>query len=231
MTDPRRRDVIMYKLKVDVLLIGDLMYRAFPSAKNIFLYRNGMECLESWAKLWLRSKVVYSLVRASVRLGLWRWAPMVPEHFRCFGDDANFTDQADGSSTFYTVALWVGAMQRARELQELHPEYFFHCLVYYGALARGREKSLRLLLKRLGLKWNPEEQHEEEAEKMKEVFLKDSQAGTFLSARTRKPGEKWTKPSSASWLGDWDRDYMSRVCGATGNNIPGPDFIFPDTML
>ncbi|XP_078600513.1 uncharacterized protein LOC144875448 [Branchiostoma floridae x Branchiostoma japonicum] len=228
--DPRHRDVIMYKLKFDVLLVGDLMYRAFPSAKNIFLYRNGMECFESWIRLWFKSKVVYSIVRGLVRLGLWRWAPMVPDYFRCFGDDEKFSDISDGSGVFYAVTLWVGAMQRALELQKMHPEYFFHCLLYYSALARGKEQTLRLLLTRLGLKWNSGEGGEE-AEKMKKLFVKDSQAGTFLSVRTKKPDEKWTEPSPTSWLGAWDRDYMSGICRVTGNDIPGPDFIFPDTIV
>eukprot|EP00058_Branchiostoma_floridae_P013425 XP_002598913.1 hypothetical protein BRAFLDRAFT_79844 [Branchiostoma floridae] len=227
--DPRHRDVIVYKLRPNSLLIGDLMYRAFPSAKNIFLYRNGMECFESWVKLWFK-KVVYWLTRGLTRLGLLRWAPMVPEQFRSFGDDAKFSDIFDGSTIFYAVTLWVGAMQRALELQKMHPEYFFHCLLYYSALARGKEKTLRLLLKRLGLEWNPDEDGEE-TEKMKKSFVKDSQAGTFLSVRTRNPDEKWTKPSPTSWLGAWDRDYMSGVCRATGNDIPGPNFIFPGTML
>ncbi|CAH1230948.1 Hypp355 [Branchiostoma lanceolatum] len=157
MADPRHRDVIMYKMKFDVILIGELMYRAFPSAKNIFLYRNGMECLESLIRLWHRSNVVYSLVRALIRRGLWRWAPMIPDYFGCFGDDAKFTEHSNGSGVFYAMALWVGSMHRALELQKMHPEYFFHCLLYYSALARGKEKSLRLLLKRLGLKWNPAE--------------------------------------------------------------------------
>ncbi|XP_078586624.1 uncharacterized protein LOC144868355 [Branchiostoma floridae x Branchiostoma japonicum] len=230
MADPRHRDVIMYKLRTYVLLIGDLMFRAFPSAKNIFLYRNGMEYLQSWNRLWFRSKVVYSLVRQLVRLGLWRWAPMEPDYFRCFGEDAIFSDNYDGSSIFYSVTSWVGAMQRALELQKMDPGYFFHCLVYYSALATGKDKSLRLVLKRLGLKWNPAE-HSEEAEKMKKVFMKDSQAGTLFSTRIKNPGEKWTKPSPTSWLGDWDREYMSIVCKATGNDILGPDFIFPDTLL
>ncbi|CAH1230954.1 Hypp356 [Branchiostoma lanceolatum] len=229
MADPRHRDVIMYKLRPQVLIIGDLMYRAFPSAKNIFLYRNGMECLESWIKLWFRTTVVYSLVRRLLRLGLLRRAWTIPEQFRCFGDDAKFTGRSDGSGVFYAMAIWAGSMHRALELQKMHPEYFFHCLLHYSALARGKEKSLRLLLKRLGLKWNPAEDAEE-AEKMKKLFVKDSQAGTFLSVRTKKPGEKWTKPSPSSWLGDWERDFMFRVCRATGNDIPGPDFIFPDTM-
>ncbi|XP_078600565.1 uncharacterized protein LOC144875494 [Branchiostoma floridae x Branchiostoma japonicum] len=228
--DPRHRDVIMYKLKFDVLLIGDLMHRAFPSAKNIFLYRNGMECFESWMRLWFKSNVVYSLLRGLRRLGLWRWAPMVPDYFRSFGDGPKFSDHSDGSTGSYAVTVWVGTMQRALELQKMHPEYFFHCLLYYSALARGKEKTLRLLLKRLGLKWNPGEDGQE-AENMKKSFVKDSQAGTFLSVRTKKPDEKWTEPSPTSWLVDWDRDYMSGVCRATGNDIPGPDVIFPVTML
>eukprot|EP00058_Branchiostoma_floridae_P026602 XP_002612093.1 hypothetical protein BRAFLDRAFT_104809 [Branchiostoma floridae] len=176
--DPRHRDVIVYKLKFDVLLIGDLMYRAFPSAKNIFLYRNGMECFESWIRLWFKSNVVYSLLRGLRRLGLWRWAPMVPDYFRSFGDGPKFSDHSDGSTGSYAVTVWVGTMQRALELQKMHPEYFFHCLLYYSALARGKEKTLRLLLKRLGLKWNPGEDGEE-AENMKKSFVKDSQAGTY----------------------------------------------------
>ncbi|XP_019633132.1 PREDICTED: uncharacterized protein LOC109476590 [Branchiostoma belcheri] len=225
MADPRHRDVVIYKLKPDVILIGDLMYRAFPSAKNVFIYRDGMGYLESFAKLYFRKKIVHFLMRSRLSVS------MIPDYVRVFGDDTKFADQSRGygSFLFYLTTMWVGAMQRALELQRLHPEYFFHCLVYYDALVKGKEKSIRLLLKSLGVKWDVEE-HGEEAEKMREVFDRDSQAGTCASARTKMAGEKWTEPAP-NWLGDRERDYMSAVCRATGNDILGPDFIFPDTML
>ncbi|XP_019630468.1 PREDICTED: uncharacterized protein LOC109474577 [Branchiostoma belcheri] len=230
-SDPRHRSVIFYKLQSGPLLAADAMYRAFPTAKTVFLYRNGVEFYESWTRLWCRNQAVYRAFRSLVRFGLWRWVPEVPHDFRIVGDDPKFsTVRYHGSYYHYVVARWLSGMQRAVEVRRKYPEHFFHAVVNYTALARDKQETLHLLMKKLEIEWNPEDM-KEERKRLKKAFAEDSQSGTFLSHRSSAPGEKWAPCTSPSWIGEWEREYISHVCRESGNDIPGPDFILPDSIV
>ncbi|XP_078600309.1 uncharacterized protein LOC144875265 [Branchiostoma floridae x Branchiostoma japonicum] len=230
-SDHRHRSIIFYKLQGRPVLAADTMHRAFPTAKTVFLYRNGLEFYESWTRLWYRCQLVYKAARFAVRLGLWRWVPAVPQDFRIFADYLkSSTVRYHGSYYHCVVARWLGAIQRAVELQRKYPGYFFHATVYYTALVRDKQATLGLIMKKLGIEWDPENQ-EEERNRVKRVFVEDSQSGTFLSHRSSEPGEKWAPCTSPAWIGEWEREYLSHVCRETGNDVPGPDIILPDSIV
>eukprot|EP00058_Branchiostoma_floridae_P023726 XP_002609216.1 hypothetical protein BRAFLDRAFT_90669 [Branchiostoma floridae] len=135
-----------------------------------------------------------------------------------------------GSYYHSVVARWLGAIKRAVELQQKYPGYFFHATVYYTALARDKQATLGLIMKKLGIEWDPEN-HEEERNRVTRAFMEDSQSGTLFSNRSSAPGEKWAPCTSPAWIGEWEREYFSHVCRETGNDVPGPDFILPDSIV
>ncbi|CAH1248490.1 Hypp8166 [Branchiostoma lanceolatum] len=230
-SDSRHRSVIFYKLQSRPVLVAESMLRSFPTAKTVFLYRNGTEFYESWTRVWFKNPAVYKALTSIARLGFWRWVPTPPHDFKIWGDDPTFTTvRYHGSYYHCTVARWLGAMQRTVELEQKYPGYFFTAKVYYTALARDKQATLASLMMKLGIEWNPVGQ-EEERKRVKRTFAEDSQSGTFLSHRTGAPGEKWAPCTSPTWIGEWEREYISHVCGEAGNGIPGPDFILPDSIV
>ncbi|XP_078586194.1 uncharacterized protein LOC144868095 [Branchiostoma floridae x Branchiostoma japonicum] len=102
--------------------------------------------------------------------------------------------------------------------------------VYMTALVRDKQATLGLIMKKLGIEWDPENQ-EEERNRVRRAFVEDSQSGTFLSHRSSAPGEKWAPCTSPAWIGGWEREYICHVCRETGNDVPGPDFILPDSIV
>ncbi|CAH1259297.1 Hypp2241 [Branchiostoma lanceolatum] len=227
-SDPRHRDVIFYKLRVETILFADLMVRAIPSAKTVFMYRNGLEVTESFNRALLQqSYVLYKVFRwGMVFLDL-----LHPDFFKYFGDDPRFsTVRQRGKGLFMLFAFWVGTMQCAADLQKRQPRHFFHAVIYYSALLSDKKKTFRLQMKKLGLKWSPEEPGED-TDKIKKALDEDSQAGTSLCASARKPGEKWAPDVSSRWMGQWEREYFREVCHCTGNEILGPDFLLPGTIV
>ncbi|XP_078586086.1 uncharacterized protein LOC144867952 [Branchiostoma floridae x Branchiostoma japonicum] len=157
--------------------------------------------------------------------------PAVPHDFRIFGDDPRFsTVRYHDTYYHYVVARWLGAIKRAVELQQKYPGYVFHATVYYTALVRDKQATLGLIMKKLGIEWDPENQ-EEERNRVRRAFVEDSQSGTFLSHRSSAPGEKWAPCTSPAWIGGWEREYICHVCRETGNDVPGPDFILPDSIV
>eukprot|EP00058_Branchiostoma_floridae_P017885 XP_002603374.1 hypothetical protein BRAFLDRAFT_80367 [Branchiostoma floridae] len=102
--------------------------------------------------------------------------------------------------------------------------------IFMTALVNNKEKTFRLLMKKLGLKWSPQDSGED-MDKIKRALVEDSQAGTIISAKGRRPGEKWEQDVSPRWVGHWEREYFQEVCRHAGNEIPGPDFLLPDTIV
>ncbi|CAH1264763.1 Hypp3058 [Branchiostoma lanceolatum] len=228
-SDARHRDVIFYKLKPDVILLGDLMARAFPSAKTVFMYRDGLEVSESVARASFQQSYVIYVVTMCVTTLL--RVSLAPDFLRCFGDDPKFsTVRHHGTGRFHMSTWWVGAMLCAAVLQKKQPGYFFHAVIYYSALVNDKKRTFSLLMKKLGLKWNPENPGED-TDKIEKALTEDSQAGTLLCAKARKPGEKWAPDVSSRWMWLWERDYFWEVCRHTGNEIPGPDFLLPGTIV
>ncbi|XP_035694139.1 uncharacterized protein LOC118428239 [Branchiostoma floridae] len=231
-SDPRHRDIIFYKFRPDVILMADLMARAFPSAKNVFMYRNGLEVTESISRAFLNERyLLYVAYWVTVRLGLGKLLVPSVNHLQCFGDDQKFSPvRHRGSGFFDLCTTWVGVMQCAADLQRKQPGYFFHAVIHYSALVNNKEKTFRLLMKKLGLKWSPQDSGED-MDKIKRALVEDSQAGTIISAKGRRPGEKWEPDVSPRWVGHWEREYFQEVCRHAGNEISGPDFLLPDTIV
>ncbi|XP_078602529.1 uncharacterized protein LOC144876759 isoform X2 [Branchiostoma floridae x Branchiostoma japonicum] len=230
-SDPRHRDVIFYKCRPDVILLADLMARAFPSAKTVFMYRNGLEVIESICRNNLEESYgIYVALTWLLTMNVDVYPN--PDYIRCFGDDPKYSAvRHRGTLWFHLCARWAEAMQCAVSLQRNQPGYFFHAVIYYPALLNDKKETFRLLMKRLGLKWSPEDPGED-TDKIERALAKDSQAGTILSsAKARGHGEKWTPDVSPRWMGQWEREYIEEVCRHAGNEIPGPDFLLPGTIL
>ncbi|CAH1259300.1 Hypp2244 [Branchiostoma lanceolatum] len=226
-SDPRHRDVIFYKHRVETILFADLLARAVPSAKTVFMYRNGLEVTESFSRAFVQqSYVLYKVLR----WGTMHIALLLPDT-GVFEDDPKFsTVRQRGKGLFDLCALWVGTMQCAADLQKRQPGHFFHAVVYYSALLNDKKKTFLLMMKKLGLKWSPEKAGED-TDKIDKALVEDSQAGSSLCANARKPGEKWAPDVSSRWIGQWEREYFREVCRCTGDEIPGPDFLLPGTIV
>ncbi|XP_035664229.1 uncharacterized protein LOC118407803 [Branchiostoma floridae] len=183
-SDPRHRHIIFYKIKPDNILLGDLMARAFPLAKTVFLYRNGLDVSESFARLVLHQKyVLYVAFWLMMRLGLRIRALPFPDFLRCFGDNPKFsTVRHRGTDLFYIYTRWAGVLQCAADLQRRQPGYFFHAVIYYSSLVNDKRKTFSLLMEKLGLKWSLHDPRED-TDKIEKALVQDSQAGTSMCSR------------------------------------------------
>eukprot|EP00058_Branchiostoma_floridae_P028050 XP_002613541.1 hypothetical protein BRAFLDRAFT_119810 [Branchiostoma floridae] len=115
-------------------------------------------------------------------------------------------------------------------LERRQPGHFFDAVIYYSSLVNDKEKTFRLLMEKLGLNWSPHDSRED-TDKIEKALVEDSQAGTSMCSSGRRPGEKWTPDVSSRWMGQWEREYFEEVCHHAGNEITGPDFLLPGTVL
>lgn len=189
--------------------IMDVFAEAFPTAKHLFMYRNGLD--------WVASlyRIIYKTGRANVRLTL---AEAIEQHGLFFNrpddDFASLFDSTkeDFSLPFCRAALWVHMMTRYVEMYE---GGFKPITIRYEDLVEHRDEMLSAIFERIGLPQTAVSQ-------AKKAFEHDSQAGTKLARDEAKSGNVIQLPD----------DVVESVHQllAKHEHIRTPDVILPDTL-
>jgi len=148
--------------------IMDVFAEAFPTAKHLFMYRNGMD--------WLASlyRIIYKTGRANLRLTV---PEAITQHAKYFNRPKHeFTTIFDPayetfSLPFCRAMLWVHMMNR---YVDLYDGGFRPITIRYEDLVDHREQMLSTIFNQLGLS-------ESDISQARTAFSRDSQAGTRMA--------------------------------------------------
>lgn len=151
------------KFRSIVIEIGDLIYRAFPQAQVIFLYRNA----EAVVKSSMRAFVYLSSMLPTIQQNIEFYSRFIPL-LKDYASDIDFTDSQ--ATDLYTT-MWLSTMQRYLSLYE---QGVASCAIRYEDLVADPQQIVTSIFERCGLPIS-------EVSNVCKVFEKDSQSGSNLS--------------------------------------------------
>ncbi|XP_078606120.1 uncharacterized protein LOC144878882 [Branchiostoma floridae x Branchiostoma japonicum] len=223
--DPSRR-VICYKLRGFAVFVADLLQRAIPHAKTIFLYRDLPGFFDSWISVLFSGSYwkyfLTTMLRIDRFLAVHNMMHMVTYFKKDYINDIRLvTYTGTRGIPFFFVSTWLLRMQKAYDLIRNDPSNFFHSCVRYNELVTQKEKIDLDVMKQVGI-----DIHSEECSKMKEIFDRNSQEGTSMQSVRKKADE-----SESSWVGTWERNLFSEVIDHFEGNIDNPEFILENTTV
>jgi len=163
--------------------IIDIFAEAFPTAKHIFMYRNGMD--------WVASlyRIIHKTGRANLRLTL---SEAIAQHATYFNrPNDNFTPLFDPATDTFSLSfcrgmLWVQMMNR---YVDLYNDGFRPITIRYEDLIANREAMLSEIFERIGLPLSTVAQAQQ-------AFKQDSQAGTSMARDNAKSGNQIELPEA-----------------------------------
>lgn len=178
---------VFIKLRSQCVYGGDIFRRADSRYRNLFLYRNAIDVVNSfysllpnWVRVVLRHVPVdnWILSSAKARPGISRLCPLV--------DDDRFSDLPRSCINIY-ILMWLSAMAAASNLQA-GDEPFFQTILRYEDLVMQRQDAVTPLLKQ----WRVAPPS---TEALEVVFGQNSQSGSRIESRglwvlTRKDEEE-----------------------------------------
>ncbi|XP_078583837.1 uncharacterized protein LOC144866350 [Branchiostoma floridae x Branchiostoma japonicum] len=222
--DPSR-PVICYKLRGFAIFIADLLQKAVPEAKTVFLYRDLQGYFDSWLSVGFKDSYWKYFLKTALRLDVFFDIPAMLRMEPCL---AFLTDNKRLATypllrgePFFNVSSWLLRMQKAYDLIQDDPTKFFHACLRYNELVMHKEHIVLKVLKKLGFDIAPEV-----SLKMKEVFGRDSQEGTFLKSARRMKGV-----SGGSWVGVWERNLFSDAIENFQGDVDSSEFILKNTIM
>ncbi|XP_078608432.1 uncharacterized protein LOC144880242 [Branchiostoma floridae x Branchiostoma japonicum] len=204
--DPSRQ-VICYKPRSCALFYADLLQRAVPSAKSIFLYRNLPGFFDSWASVLFSGSYWRYYISTALKIDVFYHIPKyihMEQSLKFFTDNHRLVKHpAARGVPFFLVTSWVLRMQKAYDLINDDQAGFFHALVTYKELVTHKERAVLKVLKEIGVDVSPEE-----IVNIKKAFGKDSQEGASIQSRNSK-GVLATYPYSARMRGEGQKIHAS----------------------
>jgi hypothetical protein len=151
------------KLRGFCIEMGDLIYRAFPDAKVLFLYRN----VEDVVKSSIRAFVYFSTSLPTIAQNIDFYSRFVP----LLKDYANYIDFTDSSAIDLYTTSWLSIMQR---YMLLHKQGIPTCAIRYEDLVANPQQIVTSIFKHCDLPIS-------EVAKACNAFEKDAQSGSNLS--------------------------------------------------
>ncbi|XP_066265254.1 uncharacterized protein [Branchiostoma lanceolatum] len=215
--DPSKT-ITCYKMRGQVGPIADVLQRALPEVKNIFIYRNLLGTLDSYAH-----------VMASGRY--WKYWLQTTLNLDCLYinnyDDLQATPLRDNpvfdsiqvphGIVWFSVCAWLEIMQKAHELTKQDPQWF-DVILRYEELSKYKEEMVLKVMEVLGIKCVDESAKAN----IRNVFKVNSQAGHSLASRGASGG--------GSWVGEWEMGIVSKILQHVNMGISKPDFVLDGTL-
>ncbi len=189
--------------------IMDTFAEAFPTAKHLFMYRNGMD--------WVASlyRIIYKTGRANLRLTL---SEAIDQHAAYFNlPNDNFTSLFDRTTETFSLPfcramLWVQMMTR---YIELYDDGFRPITIRYEDLMANREAMLSAIFEQIDLPLSAVTQAQQ-------AFKQDSQAGTRMARDNAQSGNQIELP---------DGDHQTiQASIASQSLLKSPDIILLGTL-
>ncbi len=143
--------------------IGDLIYKLFPDAKVIFLYRNAEDAVSSFIN-WMKNSPSKN---QNIQLNANLYTKFIPL-LETYAESIDFTDS--DSTDIYTL-MWLSIMERYLEFYRKNMEI---CAVRYEDLVASKQQVVTSLFEYCGFPIS-------EVEKACKAFEKHSQSGSSFS--------------------------------------------------
>ncbi|XP_019623311.1 PREDICTED: uncharacterized protein LOC109469264 [Branchiostoma belcheri] len=221
--DPTRT-IICYKPRSVAVFVADLMQRAVPDAKNIFLYRDLPGYYDSTIQLIFSGRYWLYFFATTLRLDVMFLSVMlksIPRMFRyVYALPRMATCPVRRGMPFLFVTFWIIHMQQACELIQDDSDNFFRACLSYEQLLEHKEQIILKVLEKLDVPTD------NDASEMRAVFDVGSQEGTAMQSG-RKKGDK----ISSSWVGSWERNFFLTALKHFDGDVDEPDFVMPNNMV
>eukprot|EP00058_Branchiostoma_floridae_P005360 XP_002590848.1 hypothetical protein BRAFLDRAFT_90002 [Branchiostoma floridae] len=222
--DPSKR-VICYKFRSEVIFIADLLQKAAPEAKTIFMYRELPGFYDSYMNLLFNGSYWRYLFETTLRLDVLFRIPRTKTNYPilrfCVEHPRMITCPVTHGMHFLFVSFWILQMQKAFDLIQEDSTTFFHTCLTFNQLMEHKERIVLKVLEKLDV----DVSSDSDGSKITEIFGVDSQKGSAVQSERRK-GNK----IRSSWVGSWERNLFSTVLGHFNGDVDEPDFIMPNTM-
>ncbi|CAH1250823.1 Hypp8923 [Branchiostoma lanceolatum] len=226
LTSSEEDDVMMVlRLRGFAVFIADLLQKAVPEAKTIFLYRDLQGYFDSWLSVGFNDSYWNYFLKTALRIDVFFGVPAMVNMEPCLAfltENKRLTTYPElRGEPFFTVSSWLLRMQKAFDLIQEDPTKFFHACLRYNELVTHREHIVLKVLKQIGFDICPAVSLE-----MKAVFGRDSQEGTFLKSARRTKGM-----SGGSWVGVWERNLFSEGIEHFLGDVDSPGFILKNPIM
>lgn len=204
-TEPQRFSCCAIKLRGIGIGLGDLIARAFPDAKSIFLYRNAEDVVKSS----IRSFDAFSKLLPTIEENIELYSRYIPL-LKDYAADMDFTDSR--AIDLYTVG-WLSKMQSYLSLYE---QGIITCAIRYEDLVTKPQKIVTALFEKCNLPVS-------NLVDVLAVFESDSQDNSTLSRENTRKNE--SEPLDTTEI----RKKIDRLL-KKHSAITTPDYIVPDTL-
>ncbi|CAH1250647.1 Hypp8887 [Branchiostoma lanceolatum] len=216
--DPSKT-ITCYKMRGQVGPITDVLQKALPKVKNIFLYRNLLGTLDSYAHVMANGRYWKYWLQTSLKLDylyINNYNDLLATPLR---DNPVFESiPVPHGIVWFSVCSWLELMQKAHELTKQDPHHFYHVILRYEELKKYKEEMVMKVMEVLGIKYV-----EEDAKaNIRKVFEVNSQAGHSLASRGASGG--------GSWVGEWEMGIVSKILQHVNMGISKPDFVLDGTL-
>ncbi|XP_035686426.1 uncharacterized protein LOC118422778 [Branchiostoma floridae] len=223
--DPSRT-VICYKPRSVAVLVAELMQKAVPEAKTIFLYRDLPSYYDSTLSLMFSGSYWRYYFVTALRLDAFFLSMMLkgaPKMFQYILEHPRMaTCPVRHGAPFMFVIFWILHMQKAFDLIQDDSANFFHACLSYEQLLEHKERCILKVLKKLDV----DIPNDTDVSDIRAVFGVDSQEGSPMQSGRRKGDQV-----SSSWVGTWERNFFSTVLAHFDGDVNDPYFVLPNNMV
>lgn len=227
------RDGVCIKFRFQMVYIADLVHKAVPDAKAVFLYRDGLDVIDSMGAAFINTgsykiirgiglDILYVFHLSSLMTHLWKLMPLIRDKKRfpisCY--------KAVGAVSPF-IFSWMSVMTYAMEAYNCK---ILDGLIRYEELIKGKTDYVIKMLGAVGLDV-PEQ--ETDLSHAKGIFSRDSHGRNSITTSKRnllceKTGKKVRK--GFTYLQDYEVEVIKDVFSRHGE-ITTADFIIPGTIM
>ncbi|XP_078663681.1 uncharacterized protein LOC144906871 [Branchiostoma floridae x Branchiostoma belcheri] len=213
------KTTICYKMRGQILPVADLLQRALPKVKNMFLYRDLLGTVDSYAHVMAGGRYWKYWLQTSLKLDYFyinNFNDLLVSPLR---ENPVFASiPVPHGIVWFSVCAWLELMQKAHELTKQDQNHFFHVILRYEELCKYKEKMVINVMDCLGIKCVDEVAKV----KIRKVFGVNSQAGHSLGSRGAGRGE--------CWVGEWEMGIISKILDHCSMGICTPNFVLDGTL-
>ncbi|XP_035682145.1 uncharacterized protein LOC118419722 [Branchiostoma floridae] len=217
--------LICYKLRSESIFIADLIQKAVPESKTIFMYRDLPNFYDSTLHVDFGGSYWRYFFQTVTRYDVLFRVPTIKDHhpyFRFAAEHPRMVScPVQHGIPFINVSLWILQMQKAFDLIQEDTGNFFHASLTFKHLLEHKERIVVKVLENIGVHVSPDT----DSSRVRGVFGVDSQKGNFME------GKRGRGAVRSSWVGSWDNSLFSTVLAHFNGDVDEPDFILPNTTM
>ncbi|XP_028414890.1 uncharacterized protein LOC114537978 [Dendronephthya gigantea] len=226
---------ICYKLRSETTHAAELLQKAMPSAKNIYLYRNCFSFGESYARVRVEGNYNLYWLISTLRVDstyLWYKSKYChPRVNNCFYQNMGNNPENENvpfRHGFYWcfTYIWWRNIEKAITMIQTYPDHFFHAILRYEDLSIRKEELALIVARKLGYLEENESSSVEARmlSSITSVFKSNSQSGTEMASK------RDVENKDDVWYGEWEKQQINDVLQYLGRTVRNGDFFIPGTI-